>query len=327
MVAATIVRADRGMGNGGDEDAMPRDVEHAALPYAGPADLAAWLMPPLAGALAADAPAVAVLDTPERAALRAALGADADRVEFPDPAQVHGVPAFTVAVRWARLGRRISVPGARALVVSQFLGDLPSFGPSHWPRLDIALDVAIAGLPMTVLCPCRLDAPALGRVRAAHPMEITATGPLRNPAYRPPLEAVLDHPLPPPQDLGAPVSDERFGPDGLVGLRHRVAGLAATVLGPERVADFVLAVSELASNTLEHGPGHGRLRLWAGEPSGSVTAEVADTGRMDLPFAGIVAPPPGGARGRGLWLACELTDVLQVWSDDGGTVIRVTTGR
>ena len=28
----------------------------------------------------------------------------------------------------------------------------------------------------------------------------------------------------------------------------------------------------------------------------------------------------------GLWLASELTDVLQVWSDDTGTVIRAHTG-
>jgi hypothetical protein len=40
----------------------------------------------------------------------------------------------------------------------------------------------------------------------------------------------------------------------------------------------------------------------------------------------MVPPPPDGARGRGLWLASELCDVLEMWSDDGGTVIRLHAG-
>ena len=90
---------------------------------------------------------------------------------------------------------------------------------------------------------------------------------------------------------------------------------------PERVADLVLAVNEIGSNSVEHGPGHGRLRLWAADDG--VTAEVADSGTANLPFPGMVAPPAAGVRGRGLWLASELCDVLQVWSDAGGTVVRL----
>jgi hypothetical protein len=37
----------------------------------------------------------------------------------------------------------------------------------------------------------------------------------------------------------------------------------------------------------------------------------------------MVAPPAVGVRGRGLWLASELCDVLQVWSDSKGTVVRL----
>lgn len=48
---------------------------------------------------------------------------------------------------------------------------------------------------------------------------------------------------------------------------------------------------------------------------------------MDVPFPGLALPPVEGARGRGLWLVSELCDVLQVWSDDGGTVIRARVGR
>jgi hypothetical protein len=43
----------------------------------------------------------------------------------------------------------------------------------------------------------------------------------------------------------------------------------------------------------------------------------------------MIAPPAAGSRGRGMWLASELTDVLQVWTADDdpgcpdGTVVRV----
>ena len=83
----------------------------------------------------------------------------------------------------------------------------------------------------------------------------------------------------------------------------------------------MLAVNEIGSNSIEHGAGQGRLRLWVTDEA--VTAEVADGGTADLPFPGMVAPPAVGVRGRGLWLASELCDVLQVWSDGKGTVVRL----
>lgn len=289
--------------------------DHLAVPYSTPADLAERLAPQIDGVLAAGAPVLAVLGGPERAAVAATLGVGADRIEFADPARVHAVPAFTVAVRWARLARH-AVAG-RALVVGQHL-DLPHLAPAHWVRLDAAVDVAIDGLPVRVLCPCPDDEPA---VLATHPRLLTADGPHTSPGYRPPPEVLIDHPPPPPPDLGASDLELPFDAAALPGLRRRVAAAAgATGLDGDRVDDLVLAVNELATNSVEHGPGSGRLRLWLAR--GSVTAEVADRGRMDVPFPGLVRPSVSGARGRGLWLASELSDVLQVWSDATGTVIR-----
>ena len=111
-------------------------------------------------------------------------------------------------------------------------------------------------------------------------------------------------------------------------LRQLVA-VVATRAGttPERGADLVLAVNEIGSNSVEHGPGRGRLRLWA--DGDGLTAEIADSGTADLPFPGMVAPPATGVRGRGLWLASELCDILQVWSAPGtdGTVVRMRMER
>jgi anti-sigma regulatory factor (Ser/Thr protein kinase) len=299
----------------------PDGAWHEAVPYSSPSHLAQRLAPRVAAATAVGDPVVAVLDDAAGAELRAALGPDAAEVDFQDPRDVHRVPGFTVAVRWARTSRRITVPGGRALVIGQQVDGLTE--PEHWARLDIGLDVATEGLPITVLCPVLDDSPHLPRVRATHPVLATAGGWQRSAGYRLPSEAVVDHPPPPPPDLGPPAAELGFGPGGLLELRRLVAAVAAGTLGPERVADVVLAVNELASNSLEHGPGSGRLRMWTGD---GVVVEVADRSRMAVPFPGMVPPPPDGARGRGLWLASELCDVLEMWSDDGGTVIRLHAG-
>lgn len=294
--------------------------DHVAVPYSDVHDLAARLAPRIATSVATGGTVLAVLASAERAALVRELGADADRVRFADPLDEHAVPAFTVAARWARLGRST---GSRAVVVGQHL-DLPDRGEEYWARLHIALNVAIEGLPVTMLCPHRGEMSEC--VERAHPLLLTADGPRRSPAYRSPPEAVVDFPPPPPPALGVPDLRVPFGLPDLPGLRRRIAALGGTAgLGRDRVSDLVLAVSELASNSVEHGAGTGTLSAWIGPHE--VTVEVADHGRMDVPFPGMVAPPTAGARGRGLWLASELTDVLQVWSDGSGTVIRVSSSR
>jgi len=295
---------------------------HEAVLYSAPDELAERLVPRLLPSLHGGAPVVAVLDETTRAELRRALGDAAEQVAFPDPAVVHRVPPFTVAARWARLSRDVTSPKGRATVIGQHVEGLPGCGDNHWARLDIALNVAVVGLPITVLCPYRTDDPDLARVEATHPRLVTATGLVSSGSYRPPVEALVEYPPPPPPELGPFAAGLSFGPAELGNVRHLVAEVVGrSGAAPDRVADLVLAVNEIGSNSIEHGAGQGRLRLWVTDEA--VTAEVADGGTADLPFPGMVAPPAVGARGRGLWLASELCDVLQVWSDSMGTVVRL----
>jgi len=298
----------------------PMGPHHEAIAYCSPGQLVARIASQVGAAVVAGDVVTAVLADDAGEELRAALGSEAGSVDFQDPREVHRVPGFTTAVRWARTSKRIVAPDRRGLIVGQQLTDLPGCDDTYWRRLCIGLDVALAGLPLTVLCPYLDEAPHQDRARQTHRL-LDAAGQEPNAAYRSPEEAVLDYPQPPPPDLGTPVSELHFRAPDLGGLRHLVAGIAAAGgLGPDRVADAVLAVNELASNSVEHGPGSGRLRLWTGD---GLVAEVADAGRMSQPFPGMVLPPPAGARGRGLWLASELSDVLQVWTGDG-TVIRLS---
>ncbi len=258
-----------------------------------------------------------MLDGAAEAAVRAALNGEGGRVEFEDPATVHSVPAFTVAARWVRLSRRAS---GRTTVIGQEVAGLPGCGDAYWARLCCALEIASAGLPITVLCPRASTGDSLPRTRATHTALLTADGSRPNPDHRSPAETVAGYPPPPPPDLGTQAAELPFGAAELPAVRHLVATVAGPAQSPARVADLVLAANEIATNTVEHGSGSGRLRIWS---AGDVTVEVTDVGRLDAPFPGLAAPSPSGTRGRGLWLASELCDVLEVWNDDSGSVIRL----
>lgn len=101
--------------------------------------------------------------------------------------------------------------------------------------------------------------------------------------------------------------------------RHAIAA----GLDPARAVDLVLVVNEVASNSLLHGGGSGTLRIW--QEDGQLVCDVFDAGRFDWPLAGGQCPAPDQEGGRGLWLANQLCDLVQVRSLPGGTVVRLRT--
>ncbi|HEY2505333.1 MAG TPA: anti-sigma factor RsbA family regulatory protein [Streptosporangiaceae bacterium] len=99
--------------------------------------------------------------------------------------------------------------------------------------------------------------------------------------------------------------------------RARAAGLS-----PDRVTDLVIAVGELAANTLAHTRGSGTLAIWS--TSTEVICQVSDTGRIADPLAGTLQPGPGSARrGRGLWVVHQLCDLVQLRTGQSGTTVRL----
>jgi anti-sigma regulatory factor (Ser/Thr protein kinase) len=113
-----------------------------------------------------------------------------------------------------------------------------------------------------------------------------------------------------------------FGPDGLSGLRDLVADRASACgLGAARTEDLVLAVHELAANSVRHGGGHGKCRLWRDEAG--LVCEISDDGWITDPSAGHRRPAVGQPGGRGLWLVNELCDRMDLRSSPAGTVVTV----
>lgn len=92
-------------------------------------------------------------------------------------------------------------------------------------------------------------------------------------------------------------------------------------MDPHGVADFVIAASELAANSVMHGGGSGTLRLW--RENGSLLAEVEDRGQVKEPLVGRLRPGLAQEGGRGLWLANQLCDLVQIRSGAAGTTVRL----
>lgn len=133
------------------------------------------------------------------------------------------------------------------------------------------------------------------------------------------LAPSVGDPLPVPS---APLQKRAFGIQDLWSLRRFVSARASEeLLDVERAERLVLAVNELATNSIRHGGGAGTLLMWR-EADGLV-CEVRDHGYLTHPPSGRRRPAPEAFGGRGLWLVGMLCDLVQVHSSPAGSAVRV----
>ncbi|MGH3444543.1 MAG: ATP-binding protein, partial [Nocardioidaceae bacterium] len=118
----------------------------------------------------------------------------------------------------------------------------------------------------------------------------------------------------------------RFGPLDLVGLRDVVRRLCdREQIGRDAVEDLVLAVHELAANSILHGGGDGVFRAW--QTAESLVLEISDAGVIEDPLVGRELDGALSEHGRGVWIANQLCDLVQVRSSASGTVVRLHSWR
>jgi anti-sigma regulatory factor (Ser/Thr protein kinase) len=308
---------------------------HRGVSYEDPAMLAEALLPMLERAARAGDVVTLALDHPTADMVRAGLN---DRVlaavEFLDPDRPARSHAFQLAARRATAAATAARDGLRTLLVTQFQPGL-GLSDATWLRLEAALDQALRGLPVTLLCAYRLGARRLTARNghgdmppaflAAHAELVGADDlnqPVPNPAHRDPADIVAG--LPAVTVPLAPQSATRwsFAAEDLGRLRRELASaVAASGLDIEAGEDLVYAASEVATNAVEHGGGVGELWTWVAD--GEAVCLVADTGRLGEPFPGVAPPSLDQDRGRGLWLARALCDDVDVAVDDDGTRVRL----
>jgi anti-sigma regulatory factor (Ser/Thr protein kinase) len=137
---------------------------------------------------------------------------------------------------------------------------------------------------------------------------------------RNPRPVRFDAPLP-----GVPRGVEvvAFAGETLGTVREHVSALGDRAgLAADRLDDLVLAVHEIATNSVRHGGGRGELRAWL--ERGRVVCDVRDAGWIpDLDSVAHRPTPTAAVCGRGLWMAKQLCDRMQIRSTRDGTVVRL----
>lgn len=293
---------------------------HLALFYGDRVEYADAVSGFLRAGLDAGERAFAAVPADRHAVLRAALGRRGGDVVFADMAGVGANPARIIPAIQA-FGADGSEP---ARVVTEPV----------WPGRDMAemaeaikhealVNLAFAGPGTRILCPydaAGLPQLVLADARRTHPHVVSRAGLERGPRYDGPgkLPAACTAPLPqPPAGVPALSFD-----DDLRRVRDVVAGHArAAGLPAARTAELVLAISEVAANTLRHAGGGGTIRCW--RAPGELVCEVRDGGHITDPLAGRRLPSPEQAGGHGLWLVNRCADLTEVRTGRDGTVTRL----
>ncbi|WP_061295039.1 anti-sigma factor antagonist [Herbidospora cretacea] len=111
--------------------------------------------------------------------------------------------------------------------------------------------------------------------------------------------------------------------DDVGAMRDRVDAFAsgAGLAGP-RLHDLVFAANEAVVNVLEHGGGHGTVRIW--QEDGQIVVEVTDlAGRLTPAHLSPSRPSLDGRRGFGLWLMSEVCDRLTIEQGEGGSRVEM----
>jgi anti-sigma regulatory factor (Ser/Thr protein kinase) len=294
--------------------------QHEALIYDGAAEYLAGTVPFLQAGLERGQRILVAVGPEQKDLLQRELGRDGERIRFVDMREVGRNPASIIPL-WRDFvdeNEGASVRGIGEPVWAARSEAALEECQRHEQLINVAFE---RGPAWELLCP--YDAASIGddvltKAAVSHPC-------LQREGRREPSAAFEDDfdcfagGLEPPAGAA-----ERFdfGIAELGEVRRRVAAAAERAgMDETEVADLVTATSELAANSVMHGGGDGTLRLW--QTGERLLAEVEDRGLIEDPLVGRIRPDVNQEGGRGLWLANQLCDLVQIRSGARGTTVRL----
>jgi anti-sigma regulatory factor (Ser/Thr protein kinase) len=196
-------------------------------------------------------------------------------------------------------------------------------------RHESLLNVAFGrGEPWWLLCPYdvqNLDPAVIDEAKRSHEFVAQRSQGERSGSFRG-LEASgapFDAPLPEPGSLARRMVFEASDLEAVRSLVSREAQAAR--LKAQRASELVTAVNEIATNSIRHGGGGGILTIW--QERSAMVCEIRDEGRFDRPLVDRERPSPDPWAPRGLWLANQLCDLVQIRTTADGTVVRLHVNR
>jgi anti-sigma regulatory factor (Ser/Thr protein kinase) len=300
--------------------AAPERFRHEALLYSGWTDFVAGIVRFVREGLDRHEPVLVVESGEKIDMLRTALGDEADKVMFVNMVEVGANPARIIPTWQDFVAGHADATILRGIGEPIWAGRTPE-ELVECQRHEALLNTAFeAGRPWWLLCPYdagRLPPEVIAEARRSHEF---VSGSLSDDFQsgrlsRPPLDALL----PEPKQI---LSEVRFDRWALSRLREQVLRVAESGgLSVGRLADFVASTNEVATNSVVHGGGGGIARLW--HEGDRVVCEIRDQGSLDQPLADRRRPGVEATSSRGLWLANQLCDLVQIRSGPSGTVVRL----
>lgn len=297
---------------------------HEALIYRSSEDFLATAVPFLREALEAGERTLVAVSRPNTALLEGELGTDAAEVRFAEMETLGRNPA------------RI-IPFWREFVDENDGRPIRGIGEPVWPGREAAeidecerheslLNVAFSPPPAwSLLCPYdgrAFDDEVLEKVAHSHSAVERDGDSHRGSEYVAGRDCFVGKLSARPGGAEA----FEFGRGALAEVRRRVERAAARAGLPDAAAaDLVIAASELAANSVAHGGGSGTLRTW--QDGDGLSVEFEDRGSIEEPLVGRLRPQPAQEGGRGLWLANQLCDLVQIRSRPGRTTVRLRASR
>ncbi|MGH3170932.1 MAG: anti-sigma factor RsbA family regulatory protein [Trebonia sp.] len=298
-----------------------RGFTHVALMYATNREYARAVAGFLQDGIDAGEPVFAAVPPARISLLEDTLGPAAAVVEFADITEMGRNPAWII-------------PRVLAFTSRNSGRHVRYVGEPIWPartnaelreatKHESLINLAFADVDAEILCPYdtgALTPEVISDARRTHPLLLSDDRLLASTGYMEPFQipASCGFPLPPPPAAAMSFTYHKdlSAVRALVSARAWEAGL------PEvKASDLVLAVSEVAANTLRHAQSEGTLSIWRDDLE--IVCEVRDPGVITDPLVGRRRPAPDAGGGHGLWLVHQVCDLVEMRSGAGGTTIRM----
>jgi len=307
---------------------------HEAVFYEGLPGFLEATVPFVLDAVDAGEPTLVAVIAERAEPLRAALGAAADQVLFADmeslgrnPARI--IPAWRAFVTDYSTPAEGSAPGGRPVrgigepIWSTRTPEELVECQRHESLLNLAFDRSDN---LWLICPYDTESlpdDVLIEAERSHPVVVDREGAVhRSRRYRGRrrIPATFSQRLSP---APADAATLHFGALDLEAVRAFVAReTIAAGLRLDRISEVMLAVNEVATNSVLHGGGGGAIRSWT--TSDEWICEIADGGVIrGQPLLGRELPRLDGERGRGLWLVNQLCDLVEQRVFPDGVIVRM----
>jgi anti-sigma regulatory factor (Ser/Thr protein kinase) len=301
---------------------------HEAVLYRGDSDFVEQIAPFVIDGIAAGQPTLLMVSGAKISALRERIGTAGDGlVEYRDM-QIVGANPARIIPAWDEFAESDGTVRMRGVGEPIWPGrNAAQLEECHWH--EALINRAFAHVEgFWLICPYDvdgLDPDVVRQARTTHPlmsdgdiaMAHASSDPgdvMRGPTT--PLASALPQPV-------AVLTEMAFDADSLADIRGLVAAFGARAgLSPRRVDDLVLAVSEVATNSVRHGGGSGSARIWV--DGADFVCEISDRGVISDPLVDRRRPGEDPSTPRGLWTANQLCDLVQVRSSAAtGSIVRM----